>query len=304
MSKTVKVLIIVFLSIVVLCVIAVCISVPINMGKIKITAKFEDLELYTKRLPVYYRGFKLGRVTKVYLGSDSKTTNIDMRLKLRDAVLPDNVIAKIKTKNKKDFIDIEYPKDPSDAPLENGDVIQGLNSFDISSYIDKQADSGGLDELKDNLNNTISAAGETLGALTGLISIGTDILTDMRPSLKESSENIARTTKHLEHVAEKLSKSTNSKRFNNSTFNIEQTTANIELATRNLNLTAQNLSALTGTANTQTIANINNASFNLNCAMLQIRRILSVTENIVKGVKNTLSRKFAGFNIMFGRAIK
>lgn len=311
MSKKFKIWIISLSSILFLCAIALCIAIPINITKIKITATFDDLELYTKRLPVYYKGFKLGRVIKVYLSEDSKTTNIDMRLKLRGAKLPNNVIAKIKNKKKKDFIEIEYPKIPSGTYLKNGDIIEGHNSFDLSSYIDKQADSGGLDEIKTNLNSTIVAAGETLNALTGLIMTGDDILKDIRPDLKESSKNLAKTTRNLEDVTAQLSKSTRSKRIKNSGFNIEQSTKNIEIATKNLEAASENLSLLTEQArkNTitlidSTISNVNKASFNLNTITEQIKCILLDAEHIVKGIKITLSQKFSGIKIMFGKAIQ
>ena len=311
MNKKTKIWLIVLGAILLSCFIALCIAIPINAPKIKVTAQFEDLDLYTKRLPVYYRGFKLGRVTKIYLAKDSKTTNIDMRLKLRGAELPDNVTAKIRNKKKKDYIEIEYPKEPSDRILQNKDIIKGMNGFDIASYIDKQADSGSLDELKENLNTVVVSASQTLDALTGLITTGNEILKDVRPDLKESSQNLAKSSKNLEDITAQLSKSTRSERIKNSGFNIEQATKNIEIATRNLDFASKNFSDLTLQARTQTyslvdstMGNVNKASANLNYITEQIKCLLTDAQHIVKGVKITLSQRFSGIRIMFGKAIK
>ena len=304
MSKNLKMILIVLSSILAACIIALCIVIPINAPKIRVTASFEDLDLYTKRLPVYYRGFKLGRVIKIYLAPDSKTTLIDMRLKLRGAELPDNVVAKIRNKKKKDYIEIVYPKVPSEGILENGALIEGCNGFDISTYIDKQADSGSLDEIKENLNKTVEAAGETLNALTGLITIGTEILQDIRPAIKESSENFAKTTKHLELAADKLNKSTDSKKFSNSTFNIEQTTKNIEIATNNLAQLSEKANNQTLGILDSTLNNFKNSSGDISFITNQIKCILKHTEDIVRGLKITLSNRFSGMKIMFGKAIE
>ena len=310
MNKQIKIWIIVSSSVVFLIILTFLIVFIVNLNKITITAMFDDLELYTKRLPVFYKGYKLGRVKKIYLMDDSKTTGVEMRINLNGIKLPDNITAKVKTKKKKDFIELEYPKTPSDVLLHDDDVILGQKCLNISSYIDNQAESGGLDEIKNNLNTTVASMGGTFDALTDLIITGNEILKDVRPSLKERSENLAKTSKHLEYTTKKLSQSTDSKRFANSSHNIEQTTKNIELATKNLDLTAQNLANLTGTAKNKTITlvdsamgNVNNATSGLNCAMEQTKRILCDVEQIVKGVKLTLSKNFAGMRIVFGKAI-
>ena len=51
------------------------------------------------------------------------------------------------------------------------------------------------------------------------------------------------------------------------------------------------------------MGNVNNATSGLNCAMEQTKRILCDVEQIVKGVKLTLSKNFAGMRIVFGKAI-
>ena len=59
----------------------------------------------------------------------------------------------MKSKNKKDYIELEYPNAPSITYLKNHSYIQGKKGLDIAGYIDKQAEGGGLDEIKNNLND-------------------------------------------------------------------------------------------------------------------------------------------------------
>ena len=114
---------------------------------IHITAVFEELEPFPRNLNVYYKGFKLGRSVRVRPSKDFTNTRVDMILNAKGISLPDNITAKVKRKDKKDYIELEYPDAPSITDIKNHSVIQGKKSFDISGYIDEQAEGGGLDEI-------------------------------------------------------------------------------------------------------------------------------------------------------------
>ena len=279
--------------------------------QIKITAVFDDIELNTDHLPVFYKGFHIGNSIKIYLTDNSKTTSIDMTLNMKDLTLPDNISAKIKTRKKKEFIELEYPQNPSEFNLQNNDIILGHNCFDIGTYMDKQAESGGLDEIKTNLNNTVVSAGQTLNALTELFKTADEILQDMRPNLKESSSNLAKSSENIKKMTAKLNNSMDSPKIINSASNLEQATKNIEIATKNLDLTTDNLTSLTNQAKTQTmlmldstVGNVNKASANLNCAMEKLKCILNEVEHIVSGIKTKLSQNFSGIRVMFGKTVQ
>ena len=282
-----------------------------QLTMINVTAVFNECELYSKHLDVFYKGFKIGNVTKIDLSDNGKAILMTLHLNMKELKLPDNVTAKLKVKNKNDYVELEYPNLPSENILINCSIIKGTNSFNINTYLDKQADSGGLDEIKNNLNNTISAAGDTMNALTSLITTCDDILKDIRPAIKESSLNIANTTKNLESASEQLNKATHSKKISNSAFNLEQSTKNIELATRNFNSSSQNIFDITNDAKIKLLGNVesilnntNEATGNLNCAMLQVRNILSNAEEIVNGIKKTLSKNMSGMRILLGKALR
>ena len=267
-----------------------------TMYNMRVTAVFDELEPFPKNINVYYRGFKFGRTIRVYPSEDFKTTKVDMILNIKGINLPDNIVAKVRTKNKKDFIEIEYPDEPSVTYLKNHSVIEGSICPNISKYIDAQAENGGLDELKENLNTTVQAAGVTFNALTDLIGTANEIMKDLRPSLKESSENLAAASRSLAEVSEELNQSAKPKKLRNTFENLEQTTINIERATRNFESASLYVSDITSNANKETIRLVN-------CLIKNINVVINNINDIVKGFKHTLSTRFGGMKVMFGKPI-
>ncbi len=267
-----------------------------TMYNMRVTAVFEELEPFPKNINVYYRGFKFGRTIRVYPSEDFKSTYVDMILNVKGINLPDNITAKVKVKNKKDYIEIIYPDEPSITYLKNHSVIEGKTCKNLSSYIDSQAEDGSLDELRDNLNTTVQAAGGTFNALTDLIGTANDILKDLKPSLIKSGDNLAAASQSLAEVSEELNQSSKPKKFKNIFDNIEQTTINIERSTRNFESASLYVSDITKNANRETIALVN-------CLIKNINTVVNNINDIVKGFKHTLSSRFGGMKIMFGKPI-
>ena len=58
------------------------------LGTIRITASFKELEPFKHNIPVYYKGFRLGKTTQIHPGEDYQTTLIDMRIKNKGVKLP------------------------------------------------------------------------------------------------------------------------------------------------------------------------------------------------------------------------
>ena len=268
-----------------------------------ITAVFEDLEPFPKNLNVYYKGFKLGRTVRVHPSKDFTETQVEMILNAKNLSLPDNTTAKMKSKNKKDYIELEYPNAPSITYLKNHSVIEGKKGLNIGDYIDKQAEAGGLDEIKDNLNNTVASAGDTLDALTELFGTANDILKDIRPSIKITAENLAETSQNLKETSYELNSSLKPKRLSNSFANIEQTTKNIERTTKNFENASLDITKTTSHINTDTIGIVDCVIANINTIIDNINVVINNTNDIVIGFQQTLNKRFAGMKIMFGRPI-
>lgn len=270
---------------------------------VHITAVFEELEPFPKNLNVYYKGFKLGRSVRVRPSKDFTSTRVDMILNAKGISLPDNITAKVKRRDKKDYIELEYPTAPSITDIKNHSVIQGKKSFDISGYIDEQAEGGGLDEIKENLNETVVSAGETLNALTELIGTANDILKDLKPALKTTGDNLAEMSQNLSDVARELNRSARQERLDNTFGNIELTTRNIERATRNLESASLNVSSITQQTDRQILSLVDCLIQNANAVIENINVLVLNVNDIVKGFKTTLSKRFAGMKIMFGKPL-
>ncbi len=268
-----------------------------SLNNLHITAVFKELEPFPHNLPVYYKGFKLGRSLRVYPAKDFKNTRIDLLLNVRGVELPDNIIAKVRSKNKRDYIELIYPPAPSVTYLKNHSVIEGEKGVSFSSFVDGQLNSGNLDGLTDSLNTTVQAAGETLNALTGMFEIASDILNDLRPSLKESGENIVITTRNLASVSQELNSSLGENRLKNSVSNLELTTKNFELASKNVN-------SMTARTERETVVLVNTLVKRANELVCNLNLVAQNVNDIVKGFKVTLSQKFSGMRLIFGQAVK
>ena len=84
-----------------------------RLNNLHITAVFDELEPFPHNINVYYKGFKLGRSIKVYPSKDFTQTHVEMVLHMDDVSLPDNITAKVKVKNKKDYL---FDKDRASIP--------------------------------------------------------------------------------------------------------------------------------------------------------------------------------------------
>lgn len=277
-----------------------------NLDTLHITASFEELEPFNKQLNVYYKGFKLGHSTKVYPSKDFLHTNVRMVLKNAHTLqLPDNTTAKIRTKNKKDYIELVYPTAPSITYLKNNSIIEGQKGINFSNFLQDKADSGGLDEITNNLSDTVASAGQTLDSLTELFKTANEILIDLKPALHESGVNIAKTTQNLTETTENLANvsrelnisATKPKRLDN-------TFANIELITSNLAQTTLNTATLTQRTDKETVELINCVIRNINVVVGNVNVVVKNVNDIVKGFQTTLSKRFAGMRVLVGSPLR
>lgn len=260
------------------------------LGQIKITVDFKELEPFKHSLPVYYKGFRLGHTTKVYPGPNYQSTRVDLKIRLKGLELPENTSAMIRRKDKKDYIELEYPAQPYIAPLRSNIVIIGTKGLNFESYLQDQAKNGGLDEIKGNVNTTIQSAGQTFDALTGMIEVVTDILNDVRPSIKESAENLNVASKNLADSSYNIRTTLQQGYVDKSLYNLERTTENLVKTTKNL----------TGVTD-----NVNNNSINLvNCVISNINTVVGNINQIVIGVGETLKKRFGGIRLFFGKIIQ
>ena len=259
------------------------------LGTIKITARFRELEPFRHNISVYYKGFRLGKTTKVHPGEDYQKTMIDMLIKNKGVQLPANTEIILRRKDKKDYIELVYPDAPYIERLKHGAIIDGHLGVNFENFLEDQARNGGLDEIKENVNNTVKSAGETFEALTMMLNVMTDILNDVRPSIDEAVENLNISSKNLERMSDTLRKSVDKGYIDTALYNLQETSGNLVVTTKNFGGFSDNL-------NKQSSVLVNSLLERLNTLVCNINQI-------VVGIGETLKKRFGGIRLFMGKAI-
>lgn len=259
------------------------------LGTIRITAQFEELEPFRYNLPVYYKGFRLGKTTKVYPSDNYLITNVDMRLKDKDLHLPANVSAILRRKDKKEYIELVYPKSPYIEELKYNAKIKGNVGINFERFLQDQVNNGGLDEIKNNVNNTVKSAGETFEALTDLLVVFTEIMQDVRPTINSSVKNLETTTDNFAKISTSLKTSVDKGYIDSTLYNFQETSGNLVLTTKNFGGFSDALNK--------------ESSVLTNCLLKNLNIVVSNINQIVIGVGDTLKKNFGGLRLFFGKAI-
>lgn len=259
------------------------------LGSTKIIIHFEDLEPLKQHLPVYYNGFKLGHTTKIYPDKDYKSTLVDIRIILKHLKLPANTSAVLKRKDKKDYIELEYPDAPYIQNLRHNDIIEGHLGVDFEHFLQDQAENGGLDQIKENLNTTVISLGQTFDAITDMVNEANAILKDARPLIQDSINNVNITSKNLADSSFEIKTSLEKGYIDKSLYNLEQTSGNLVLTSKN--------------ANSFTMGLNKESSVLINCLIKNLNTVVSNINQIVIGIGETLQKRFGGLRILFGKSI-
>lgn len=255
------------------------------IGSTRIIIHFKDLDPLREQLPVYYNGFKIGRSVKVYPDKDYKSTLVDIRVDLKKLKLPANTTATLRRKDKKDYIELVYPKSPYLENLKRNDIIEGYLGINFEHYLQAQAESGGLDEIKENVNRTIVSAGKTFDSLTGMIDVLADILKDVQPLITDTAKNLELTSKNLAEASLEINKSISKGYIDKSLYNIQQTSDNLVLITKNT-------TGFTEGLNKQ-------SSILVNCLLKNLNLVVCNINIIVENIKDTLNKNLGGLRLMF-----
>ena len=214
---------------------------------------------------------------------------VDARIVLKNLVLPANTSATLRRKDKKDYIELEYPNAPYIEHLKHKDIIEGHLGVNFERFLHDQAEAGGLDQIKDNVNNTIVSAGQTFDALTGMIEVMTDILKDAQPLIQDSVNNVNITSINLADSSLEI-KSLLKKEY------LEKSLYNLQLTSDNLVLTTKNTNSFTSGLNKQ-------SSILINCLLKNLNTVVNNINQIVVGIGNTLSKKMGGLRLIFGKTM-
>lgn len=263
--------------------IAILLLIPIfflykSINSTYITATFKDLRPFHSNIPVYYKGIKIGRAKDIRHSNDYQHTLLRIQLYGRKHKLPTNTKVylkkEIRGKRHYDYLELIMPDTPESTFLKNGSWIEGKCSVDIEHFLRNQ-DPDDIENLRANIVQASENLNNTLESVAGLFAMGQDILSENRPTIKKSVNNVETATNKINNVISEKQLST--------TFtNIENATAKTYSITENFSDTG--------------MSGINGILVKTNC-------ILDDTNCITQGVRKTMSKRFGGLRLMFGKVV-
>lgn len=290
---------------------------------ITIIARYQELPPLPRNVDVFYKGLKIGRISKKKLGSDALGVLVYMSVDRKILMLPINTTAKIilsnENKKQKTYVDIMYPSSPKGEYLKNGSVIQGTIQKNLDYYIDKYSRSGLVDKVVGDFAGTSESVTKTTEEIQQIAKNINLIILENRTDIRLSFKNIRKSTENIEKSSEGLSRFLNDIAIQN---NIRETTTIINSSARNIEqITKKN--SLTNTfdnVNTTT-KNLNDASMNIknftesinksaecfdetlkkaNCTIDEVSCAAKNVSHMTTGISDILSKKFAFLKLTFG----
>lgn len=264
-----------------------------------VTAEFSNLRPFHSYAPIYYNGFKIGRVVKVKPNKDYTSTIVTMELHPHDMKLPINVSANLKKERNRwgkkfDYIDIVLPKESSIYYLKDGDRISGKTTVDIESFFANQdpetleAMKADMAESAKNLNITIQTLGDLFATLN-------DMASAVSPNMVKASQDFSKTTDNIVKVSENA---------NNIAENVTDFSGNVNgaLSADRMNATAKNVQAVSKNIR-QMSKELNNAMPQINCSLQQMNKILYNIDEMTSGINCTMKKPFGGIRMIFGSPV-
>lgn len=252
-------------------------------------AKFAESGPLYKNMPVYYKGYKIGRIENLRIRGDYKYTLVKIVFYPRKPKLSDNIVAKAKKlEMEDDYVDLIYPDPPSDTLLKSGGVIEGRGAFDMDSLLSDVADAEILEPLLEHFSDLLVSANKTSNEIRNFFADSRLILKDNRQNIRQTTEDLALSTKSLKKMTSKFNNSVTEDKLNNTVSNVGKSSTNILAATESIkNITAS----------------VDCATKNLDKTVAKIDSTVSNARAITRGFRESLSKRFAGLRIIFGKPI-
>lgn len=253
-----------------------------KLAFLNIIVKFDELEPFEKQMNVYYKGFKIGKTTRIYPDENYQNTYIKLKIAPHNIKLPNNIIAKIQKKKAKEYINIIYPEAPAIKNIEENDIIKGNICKNINSILNNTIEENDVDEIIDETSSLIESANITIQNLNKIFVQANEIIENSKNDINITTKNIAKTTENLERISRKLDNSIEEENLNSAILNINETTENIKEISQNINNTTKQIDEVT------------------------IPIINSITcdgKEITNGIKKTLRKRLGLTKLLFGKPI-
>lgn len=241
-----------------------------------IMAEFRELTPLNSKMPVYFKGFKIGKVTKIEPNENFQTTLMHITLFPEKINLPQNVYLHVKNYKKNlTYAELELPQEPSTKKLKGGNIIKGKTSVTFDSFMENGSFELIVVTLGEIMVNTNSAMKEIDG-----------LMKDIRLSFKNnenfisvSTRNLSQATGHLTRTSLNISSTVDQKTLDKTMKNLEAATYNMKNITKNIDCATRNLS--------QTMEHVNGISENV--------------DEITNSVNCTMKSRFGGLRLFFGK---
>ncbi len=290
---------VIYIILTILVIIFISIRVYKSLTYTHINAKFKELRPSHEKLPIYYKGIKIGDAKEKKHTDDYQHTLIKMVLYPKDINLPENVKVLLKSEKRngfdKDYLEIIYPKEPSRNILKNGAIIEGKSTVDLNNYLNNQ-NPDDLETIRVNLTESSENLNNALEGLVIVFDSLNDILKENQKNIYTSSDNLATTTRNLKQITTKFDNAIKQKNLNStmndiniSADNIKATTQTLEKLTENFNNTATNI-------NSGTMPQVQSTLYRTEC-------LIANANEITCGIKKTLKKRFGGLRLLFGKVI-
>ncbi len=257
---------------------------------LNIVVKFDDLEPLEKQMNVYYKGFKIGKTTKIYPDKNYQNTYLKLKIFPHNINLPENISARIKKSRNIAYISILYPDNPALSKIKNNVVIKGTLSKDINSILNEKFDDDGIDEIVDDATTLMESANITIQNLGDIFLEIDEIIKESKNDIRSTISSLADSAENLEQISSNLKESLKKEQMAKSIGNIEKTTENINEITKNLN-------KITYQIDNTTLPIVNSVLCETNSTVKNV-------DDITSGIKNTLKKRFGLGRIMFGKPIQ
>lgn len=218
--------------------ISVTLKIYHEVTSMKIHARYNNIRSFSGKVPVYYKGYKVGESTKLRPSRDFKTAVVEINLRPRNIIIPANAKAKLQKRTifykfKQDIIEIVVPKESSAYNLKHDDYIKGQNTIDVNDFLSSQ-DEDSLEALTENINKTV----EDLDKIIKDIDF---IVVQSSRNIINMTDNLELTTANLLEVSNKLNNSVSEESLSESLNNIEAVTRSSSELVCNLNKTIEGL---------------------------------------------------------------
>ncbi len=294
-----------------------------------IFVKFDDPGPLPQNMEVYFKGIKVGKITKMSISEDYKSSLLKVEIKEKDFNPPNNIHAEIKIQGEAriwaqgvditKYVELIYPKDPSAVSLKNGDIIEGragdlekIQDF-LGEAMDTEDVQKSVDEVRQIMKNTEKAS-QNLAKISEKINI---FLDNNQKNLDEIVDNTRIATENARQITlavREFSDRPSGER------GLRSTLYGLSGITENVYTLTSDISKITGNSELQsfmaqspflfkkalcsaitTLDKTNETLTRVDITLNDVERIVNRYDCFGACLSDLLSKRFLGLKLLFGR---